>query len=79
MTGILEFYFDLYSSNPIFQVNECLEVVPPLVNEAMNNALLAPISVAEVEKVVFSMGSLKTPGPDGFNGLFYQKNWETLK
>lgn len=35
--------------------------------------------MVEVEKASFSMGSLKAPGPDGSNGLFYQKNWETLK
>lgn len=79
MTGILDFYTELYTSNHISDVNECLAVLPTLVTEAMNTALMAPISAFEVEKVAFSMGSLKAPGPYGFNGLFYQKNWDTLK
>lgn len=45
----------------------------------VNDAPMAPVSSGEVEKVVFAMGAQKSPGPDGFNGEFYQKNWETIK
>lgn len=45
----------------------------------MNTSLMEPITMAEVEKATFSMGAQKAPGPDGFNGKFYQKNWDTLK
>lgn len=54
-------------------------MVPTLVLEVMNASLQAPVSMSDVEKAAFSMGSLKAPGPDGFNGLFYQKNWEIVK
>nr|XP_025679206.1 uncharacterized protein LOC112779177 [Arachis hypogaea] len=33
----------------------------------------------EIEEAVFSMSSLKAPGPDGLNGLFYQSHWNTIK
>lgn len=32
----------------------------------------------EVETVVFSMGPLKAPGPDGFPTGFYQKYWDVI-
>ena len=33
---------------------------------------------AEIEVVIQSMSALKAPGPDGFQALFYQKNWELI-
>lgn len=45
----------------------------------MNDALTAKVSDSEVERTIFSMGSLKAPGPDGLNGLFYQKHWKVIK
>jgi len=35
-------------------------------------------SAEEVEKEVRDMGSLKAPGPDGFQPVFYQRCWETV-
>lgn len=54
MVGILNFYSDLYTS---------------IVTSDMNVSLLAPFTIGKVEKVVFSLGSLKAPRPDGLNGL----------
>lgn len=54
-------------------------MIPNLVTSSMNDALMARITSGEVEKAVFSLGALKSPGPDGLNGDFYQKNWETVK
>lgn len=41
-------------------------------------ALNKPFTATEVEVAVRSMGSYKTPGPDGFQPIFYQKCWETV-
>lgn len=39
------------------------------------NSLTRPFTKADVDMAINSMGSLKAPGPDGFQALFYQKNW----
>lgn len=33
----------------------------------------------EVKEVVFQLGAMKAPGPDGMNGQFYQHHWEDLQ
>lgn len=53
--------------------------IPSLVTNDMNDALLAPVREGEIKNAAFSLGSLKAPGPDGFNDLFFQKNWESVK
>lgn len=45
----------------------------------MNAHLLIPVSEPKIKKAVDGLGTLKAPGPDGLNGLFFQKNWDTVK
>lgn len=44
----------------------------------MNAALTSPILEVEVKEAVFQMGGMKAPGPDGFQGMFYQTYWDTI-
>ncbi|VVA23745.1 PREDICTED: Transposon TX1, partial [Prunus dulcis] len=34
------------------------------------------VSDVEIHSSLFAIGGLKTPGPDGFPALFYQKYWD---
>lgn len=79
MNGIWNFYNSLYSAEPANSFLECLNVVPNCITSQMNTSLTKPIIFIEVETAVFDLGALKAPGPDGLNGLFFQKNWETIK
>lgn len=76
---ILDHFQELYSSDssPIEQA--CLQQIPHVVSDQMNADLNAPVSEMEIKEAVDSLGALKAPGPDGLNGLFFQKNWETIK
>jgi hypothetical protein len=42
----------------------------------MNEKLLAPFTVEDVKKAVFSIGDFKAPGPDGIHAIFYKKFWD---
>ncbi|CAN6583316.1 unnamed protein product [Malus baccata var. baccata] len=55
-----------------------LDCVPPGITEEMNRDLIAPVFDEEIKAAVMNMGRLKAPGPDGFQGIFYQSFWEDL-
>lgn len=55
---------------------EC-NLYPPLEDSCMTD-LLREVSSEEIKFAMFSMGALKSPGPDGLNAMFFQSQWETL-
>lgn len=42
----------------------------------MNESLVKAVTEEEVENALFSIGTTRAPGPDGFTTLFYQHYWE---
>ena len=45
----------------------------------MNETLCKEFSEEEIGDALFQIGPLKAPGPDGFPGRFFQRNWGVLK
>jgi hypothetical protein len=43
------------------------------------SSLVLPIKREEIDKVIKHMPLDKAPGPDGFNGMFMKKCWDTVK
>lgn len=76
---ILDYYKAIYTSEPAQNVDECLSAVPRLVTRAINDELMKPVLEADIKSAVDSLGALKAPGPDGFNGIFYQNHWNIVK
>lgn len=60
------------------QVNELLEAIPTMVTPSVNSMLMAPFSIHEIHKVVFSFPPDKASGLYGFTTLFYQSCWDTI-
>ncbi|KAJ1383973.1 Ribonuclease H-like superfamily [Sesbania bispinosa] len=69
----------VFTSEGTQNVDVCLSNIPTLVTADLNKRLEAPVSEQEIKKVVDSLGSLKAPGPYGFNGLFYKTHWSTIR
>lgn len=54
---------------------ECLNGLQPTLTKAMNGTILAKFTSCEVEAALSQMAPLKSPGPDGFTAVFFQKSW----
>ncbi|RYR51488.1 hypothetical protein Ahy_A06g026507 isoform A [Arachis hypogaea] len=78
MEHIVNHFMNLFTSTRRQNFDSTIRKIPKRVTEEMNNELLMEVSDEEVKKAVFSMGSLKAPGPDGLNGLFYHKYWDVI-
>jgi hypothetical protein len=63
------------STNPtmLFDLASLIEPVDGL------QELEAPFHHSEIDLIVKRMPTDKAPGPDGFNGLFMNKCWQTVK
>ncbi|KAF7143420.1 hypothetical protein RHSIM_Rhsim05G0112800 [Rhododendron simsii] len=69
----------LYAAPPNREFEDILSLVDPIGTEEVNAALTKSVSLEEVQKAVFQMGSLKAPGSDGFPSIFYQKYWDVVR
>ena len=74
----MEKFSSLFSSSlPHFPEN--LEnLIEPCVTDQENSELCKIPTREEINKVVFGMKSLKSPGPDGFPALFYKHYWDIV-
>lgn len=54
------------------------EVINPIVSGEYNQVLLVTTSESEIKEVVFQLGTLKSPGPEGILAKFYQHMWEHI-
>lgn len=48
----------------------------PKIDEAMRDRLEADFSIEETRNALRAMGSLKAPGPDGYQPIFFKQTWE---
>ncbi|CAN6556372.1 unnamed protein product [Malus baccata var. baccata] len=55
-----------------------LEGINTGVTDEMNMALMESVSLEEINVAALQMGGLKTPGLDGFQGIFYRSFWEII-
>lgn len=75
---IKDYFKNLFTSEGPRDWGDILAFIPAVISDDINATLLAPISDEEIRITVFQMGALKSPGPDGFSGIFYQKYWSIV-
>ncbi|XP_061993315.1 uncharacterized protein LOC133711169 [Rosa rugosa] len=74
----LQYYKQLFSTSGARNLADILLLFDPVVTPAMNDNMLAPVTLDEVKQAIFELGALKAPGPDGFPGIFYQTYWSIV-
>ncbi|XP_026439305.1 uncharacterized protein LOC113337993 [Papaver somniferum] len=67
------------SNHSVQDIHDSLRFVTPLINEDMNENLIAIPSVQEIWDTVNMMAPWSSPGPDGFPPGFFKDNWDTVK
>jgi len=75
---IAAFYKDLFTSDSPHFPDDLDGLIHLVVSNAENELLCAIPTKCEVHLVVFSMGSYKAPGPDGFSLIFFKHYWDVV-
>ena len=80
LVAIATSYFrDLFATSNPELVEDALANVTTTISDQLNADLTSPVSEREVKLALFAMHPEKTPGPDGFTALFYQRLWDIVK
>ncbi|XP_074267156.1 uncharacterized protein LOC141590463 [Silene latifolia] len=73
-----DYFVELFTtSNPI-NFEDVLNGLEGRVTDQMNGYLTADYTEDDIVEALNQMHSLKTPGPDGMNGLFFQSYWHLV-
>lgn len=72
---MVQFFENLYKDDGMEYEEELPMGVCTEFSQEDWDKLARPFTKSEIDLVVSTMGSLKAPGPDGFQALFYQKHW----
>ncbi|XP_028773622.1 uncharacterized protein LOC114730681 [Neltuma alba] len=73
------FFSSLFQEDlPVRDSLNCRITYPPL-DEVFRKGCERAVDEEEIKSALFSMGPLKSPGPDGFNALFFQNQWGRIR
>ncbi|XP_013731064.2 uncharacterized protein LOC106434754 [Brassica napus] len=74
----IEYFTNLFESSNPSSYEDAFASMIPKVTVNMNASLLLKVSKEEVREAIFSIKPESAPGPDGMNGLFFQKYWNII-
>jgi len=78
-TTLCAHFTDLIATSKPCLPDELLNLFDIVITAEDNLSICSIPSEQEIHDSVFSIGPTKSPGPDGFTGLFYQKYWTLVK
>jgi len=74
--GVAKRYFDKLFQAKGVSHDQVLHLIQQKTTDEHNELLLQSITKEELHTTLFQMHPDKSPGPDGFNSVFYQRFWE---
>nr|KYP52894.1 LINE-1 reverse transcriptase isogeny [Cajanus cajan] len=74
---VTNFYKNLFEDPGVF-TPFCLSGTFPELSSEDKKSLVDTFSDIEIMEAIQRMGGLKAPGPDGFQAIFYQTQWQTV-
>ncbi|KAK3211028.1 hypothetical protein Dsin_015734 [Dipteronia sinensis] len=75
----VRYFRNLFAANDNDCMYDLLPLMFPTISEDNSISLNCSVSEDEVHHSLFNIGSLKTPGPDGFPAIFFQQLWNVCK
>ncbi|XP_039054285.1 uncharacterized protein LOC120196582 [Hibiscus syriacus] len=75
---VKDFCEKLFTSDPLIKLSLDNSMLYPTLNWDQWNWLDKPFENNEIKEALFSMGTLKAPGVDGFHAIFFQNNWDVV-
>ena len=69
---------DVSSPTSLHKCEDILDVIPQIISDKDNEVLMAPFSIEELQKLVFTFSPNKTLGPNRFTPLFYRRCWDVI-
>ncbi|XP_074313865.1 uncharacterized protein LOC141649063 [Silene latifolia] len=77
--GFVDYYSHLLgSTTPTSPLDTSLIHQGSCVSPEDSASLIQPVSLDEIKAALFSIGSDKSPGPDGFSSGFFKDSWELI-
>ena len=73
---VVNYFHELFSNSGMSGDYNLTPQLFPKLDEADLDGLSSDVSNEEIHQSLFSIGGLKSPGPDGFPAIFYQKFWD---
>ena len=74
-----EYFASLFEEEVMVRPGLVCDISFPKLMEVHERVCSREVDEVEIKDALFSMGALKSPGPDGFNPLFFQHQWETVR
>ncbi|XP_074301051.1 uncharacterized protein LOC141632400 [Silene latifolia] len=77
--GFVDYYQSLLGeSSSVFSLDKVFIQQSPVVSSEDAAKLILPITYEEIRTALFTIGSDKSPGPDGFSSAFFKHSWNLI-
>ncbi|KAI5335700.1 hypothetical protein L3X38_025834 [Prunus dulcis] len=73
-----EHFKNLFTSEAQSINGDILDCVDSVISQTTNDNLLQAITMEEIKEAAMQMRGLKAPSPDGYQGIFFHKYWDTI-